>query len=169
MAHARFPTSETFSTRDTSASALALPGHTRIALLTATAPHRSVFTQARRPYGELLATTPPAIIERPSIRTRPRGLRACLLERGVTAIITGSSLRSLGAIRTISSLGLSVPDDVFRYRFRRHVPRGATWIQLSRRFTSPFSPSSLRGARPLQALNTVDYLHARRLRLFARI
>ena len=32
--------------------------------------------------------------------------------RGVTAIITGSDLQALGAIRTITSMGLSVPDDI---------------------------------------------------------
>lgn len=35
-----------------------------------------------------------------------------LIERGVTAIVTGSDLQALGAIRTITSLGLSVPEDI---------------------------------------------------------
>ena len=62
--------------------------------------------------GELLGDRSPIIEETFYTYEAAAAHTHALLERGVTAIVTGSDMQALGAIRTISSLGLSVPDDI---------------------------------------------------------
>ena len=90
-------------------------GHTRIALLggrTHIVPalrKAEAFTQIM---GELVGDHAPIIEETFYTYEAAAAHTAGLIERGVTAIITGSDLQALGAIRTITSMGLSVPDDI---------------------------------------------------------
>ena len=90
-------------------------GHTRIALLggrTHIVPalrKAEAFTQIM---GELIGAHAPIIEETFYTYEAAAAHTAGLIERGVTAIITGSDLQALGAIRTITSMGLSVPDDI---------------------------------------------------------
>ena len=75
----------------------------------------------------------------------------------MTAIITGSDLQALGAIRTISSLGLSVPDDISVIGFddtflMSHLDPALTTIH------QPVQSIVSSAVRALfEALNTVDY------------
>ena len=77
--------------------------------------------------------------------------------RGATAIITGSDLQALGAIRTISSLGLSVPGDVSVIGFddtflMSHLDPALTTIH------QPVQSIVASAVRALfEALNTADY------------
>ena len=62
--------------------------------------------------GELIGDHSPIIEETFYTYEAAAAHTHALLERGATAIITGSDLQALGAIRTITSLGLSVPGDI---------------------------------------------------------
>ena len=127
-------------------------GHTRIALLTGRTHivpalrKAEAFTQVM---GELIGDHSPIIEE--------TAYTHALLERGVTAIITGSDLQALGAIRTISSLGLSVPDDVSVIGFddtflMSHLDPALTTIH------QPVPSIVSSAVRALfEALNTADY------------
>jgi len=90
-------------------------GHTRIALLTGRTHivpalrKAEAFTQVM---GELIGDHSPIIEETFYTYEAAAAHTHALLERGATAIITGSDLQALGAIRTITSLGLSVPGDI---------------------------------------------------------
>ena len=90
-------------------------GHTRIALLTGRTHvvpalrKAEAFTQIM---GELVGDHAPIIEETFYTYEAAAAHTSGLIERGVTAIITGSDLQALGAIHTITSMGLSVPADV---------------------------------------------------------
>ena len=90
-------------------------GHTRIALLTGRTHvvpalrKAEAFTQIM---GELVGDHAPIIEETFYTYEAAAAHTSGLIERGVTAIITGSDLQPLGAIHTITSMGLSVPVDV---------------------------------------------------------
>ena len=128
-------------------------GHTRIALLTGRTHivpalrKAEAFTQVM---GELIGDHSPIIEETFYTYEAAAAYTHALLERGVTAIVTGSDLQALGAIRTITSLGLSVPEDISDPPARavdRHIRR----------------------ARPLRGIEHSRLRpRARRLRLFAR-
>ena len=90
-------------------------GHSRIALLTGRTHivpalrKAEAFTQVME---ELVGDRSP-IIEKTFYTYEAAAAHTNgLIERGVTAIVTGSDLQALGAIRTITSLGLSVPEDI---------------------------------------------------------
>ena len=90
-------------------------GHSRIALLTGRTHivpalrKAEAFTQVME---ELVGDHSPIIEETFYTYEAAAAHTHALLERGTTAIITGSDLQALGAIRTITSLGLSVPEDI---------------------------------------------------------
>ena len=90
-------------------------GHSRIALLTGRAHivpalrKAEAFTQVME---ELVGDHSPIIEETFYTYEAAAAHTNGLIERGVTAIVTGSDLQALGAIRTITSLGLSVPEDI---------------------------------------------------------
>ena len=90
-------------------------GHTHIALLTGRTHvvpalrKAEAFTQIM---GELVGDHAPIIEETFYTYEAAAAHTSDLIERGVTAIITGSDLQALGAIHTITSMGLSVPADV---------------------------------------------------------
>ena len=90
-------------------------GHSRIALLTGRTHivpalrKAEAFTQVME---ELVGDRSPIIEETFYTYEAAAAHTNGLIERGVTAIGTGSDLQALGAIRTITSLGLSVPEDI---------------------------------------------------------
>ena len=90
-------------------------GHTRIALLTGRTHivpalrKAEAFTQVMR---ELIGDHSPIIEETFYTYEAAAAHATALIERGVTAIVTGSDLQALGVIRTISSLGMRVPEDI---------------------------------------------------------
>lgn len=90
-------------------------GHSRIALLsgrTHIVPalrKAEAFTQVM---AEMLGDHCPIIEETFYTYEAAAARTHALIDRGVSAIIAGSDLQALGAIRTISSAGLSVPDDI---------------------------------------------------------
>ena len=135
-------------------------GHTRIALLTGRTHivpalrKAEAFTQVM---GELIGDHSPIIEETFYTYEAAAAYTHALLERGVTAIITGSDLQALGAIRTISSLGLSVPDDISVIGFddtflMSHLDPALTTIH------QPVQSIVSSAVRALfEALNTADY------------
>ena len=90
-------------------------GHSRIALLTGRTHivpalrKAEAFTQVME---ELVGDRSPIIEETFYTYEAAAAHTNGLIERGATAIVTGSDLQALGAIRTITSLGLSVPEDI---------------------------------------------------------
>ena len=138
-------------------------GHTRIALLTGRTHivpalrKAEAFTQVM---GELIGDHSPIIEETFYTYEAAAAYTHALLERGVTAIITGSDLQALGAIRTISSLGLSVPDDVSVIGFddtflMSHLDPALTTIH------QPVQSIVTSAVRALvEALNTANYAPA---------
>lgn len=109
-----------FSTDDTLGIRAAIThlhelGHSRIALLTGRTHivpalrKAEAFTQVME---ELVGDHSPIIEETFYTYEAAAAHTNGLIERGVTAIVTGSDLQALGAIRTITSLGLSVPEDI---------------------------------------------------------
>ncbi|WP_455956298.1 LacI family DNA-binding transcriptional regulator [Actinomyces sp.] len=90
-------------------------GHSRIALLTGRTHivpalrKAEAFTQVME---KLVGDRSPIIEETFYTYEAAAAHTNGLIERGVTAIVTGSDLQALGAIRTITSLGLSVPEDI---------------------------------------------------------
>lgn len=90
-------------------------GHSRIALLTGRTHivpalrKAEAFTQVME---ELVGDRSPILEETFYTYEAAAAHTNGLIERGVTAIVTGSDLQALGAIRTITSLGLSVPEDI---------------------------------------------------------
>ena len=90
-------------------------GHSRIALLTGRTHivpalrKAEAFTQVME---ELVGDRSPIIEETFYTYEAAAAHTNGRIERGVTAIVTGSDLQALGAIRTITSLGLSVPEDI---------------------------------------------------------
>lgn len=90
-------------------------GHSRIALLTGRTHvvpalrKAEAFTQVME---ELVGDRSPIIEETFYTYEAAAAHTNGLIERGVTAIVTGSDLQALGTIRTITSLGLSVPEDI---------------------------------------------------------
>lgn len=90
-------------------------GHSRIALLTGRTHivpalrKAEAFTQVME---ELVGDHSPIIEETFYTYEAAAAHTNGLIERGVTAIVTGSDLQALGVIRTITSLGLSVPEDI---------------------------------------------------------
>ena len=90
-------------------------GHSRIALLTGRTHivpalrKAEAFTQVME---DLVGDHSPIIEETFYTYEAAAAHTNGLIERGVTAIVTGSDLQALGAIRTITSLGLSVPEDI---------------------------------------------------------
>ena len=90
-------------------------GHSRIALLTGRTHivpalrKAEAFTQVME---ELVGDRSPIIEETFYTYEAAAAHTNGLIERGGTAIGTGSDLQALGAIRTITSLGLSVPEDI---------------------------------------------------------
>lgn len=90
-------------------------GHSRIALLTGRTHivpalrKAEAFTQVME---ELVGDRSPIIEETFYTYEAAAAHTNGLIERGVTAIVTGSDLQALGVIRTITSLGLSVPEDI---------------------------------------------------------
>jgi HTH-type transcriptional regulator reg1 len=135
-------------------------GHTRIALLTGRTHivpalrKAEAFTQVM---GELIGDHSPIIEETFYTYEAAAAYTHALLERGVTAIITGSDLQALGAIRTISSLGLSVPGDVSVIGFddtflMSHLDPALTTIH------QPVQSIVASAVRALfEALNSADY------------
>lgn len=90
-------------------------GHSRIALLTGRTHivpalrKAEAFTQVME---ELVGDRSPIIEETFYTYEAAAAHTNGLIEHGVTAIVTGSDLQALGAIHTITSLGLSVPEDI---------------------------------------------------------
>ena len=90
-------------------------GHSRIALLTGRTHvvpalrKAEAFTQVME---ELVGDRSPIIEETFYTYEAAAAHTNGLIERGVTAIVTGSDLQALGAIHTITSLGLAVPEDI---------------------------------------------------------
>ncbi|WP_448749976.1 LacI family DNA-binding transcriptional regulator [Actinomyces sp.] len=90
-------------------------GHSRIALLTGRTHivpalrKAEAFTQVME---ELVGDRSPIIEETFYTYEAAAAHTNGLIERGATAIVTGSDLQALGAIHTITSLGLSVPEDI---------------------------------------------------------
>lgn len=90
-------------------------GHSRIALLSGRShivPARRKLEAFERSMLEFFPDFEPLMVE--TFYTYEAGAAAAgdLINRGATAIITGSDVQALGAIRTIRSMGLSVPGDV---------------------------------------------------------
>ena len=86
-------------------------GHTRIALLTGRT-HIVPALRKAEAFTQVMGDHSPIIEETFYTYEAAAAHTHALLERGATAIITGSDLQALGAIRTITSLGLSVPGDI---------------------------------------------------------
>ena len=135
-------------------------GHTRIALLTGRTHIVPALRKAEafsQVMDELLGDRSPIIEETFYTYEAAAAYTHALLERGVTAIITGSDLQALGAIRTISSLGLSVPGDISVIGFddtflMSHLDPALTTIH------QPVQSIVSSAVRALfEALNTVDY------------
>lgn len=90
-------------------------GHTRIALLSGHShivPAQRKIDAFRQTMLAVFGDADPLVHE--TFYTYEAGAAGThgLLERGATAIITGSDMQALGAIRTIRSLGLEIPSDV---------------------------------------------------------
>lgn len=135
-------------------------GHSRIALLTGRTHvvpalrKAEAFTQVME---ELVGDRSPIIEETFYTYEAAAAHTNGLIERGVTAIVTGSDLQALGAIRTITSLGLSVPKDVSVIGFddsflMSHLRPGLTTVH------QPVSAIVAAAVRSLfEALATPDY------------
>lgn len=90
-------------------------GHTKIALLSGHShilPTRRKIDAFRRTMSTLLPNSTPIIVETFYTYEAAAAETHGILAQGATAIITGSDMQALGAIRTIHSLGLNVPGDV---------------------------------------------------------
>lgn len=90
-------------------------GHTRIALLGG----QSHIVPARRKADTFRSimmsdygVDSPTIVETFYTYEAAASATRALISQGITAIIAGSDIQALGAIRTIAVMGLSVPDDV---------------------------------------------------------
>lgn len=140
-------------------------GHTRIALLTGRTHIVPALRKAEafsQVMAELIGDHSPIIEETFYTYEAAAAHTHALLERGATAIITGSDLQALGAIRTISSLGLSVPGDVSVIGFddtflMSHLDPALTTIH------QPVQSIVTSAVRALfEALNTANYapMHA---------
>lgn len=135
-------------------------GHSRIALLTGRTHvipalrKAEAFTQVME---ELVGDRSPIIEETFYTYEAAAAHTNGLIERGVTAIVTGSDLQALGAIRTITSLGLSVPEDISVIGFddsflMSHLSPGLTTVH------QPVSVIVAAAVRSLfEALATPDY------------
>lgn len=135
-------------------------GHSRIALLTGRTHivpalrKAEAFTQVME---ELVGDRSPIIEETFYTYEAAAAHTNGLIERGVTAIVTGSDLQALGAIRTITSLGLSVPEDISVIGFddsflMSHLSPGLTTVH------QPVPAIVAAAARNLfEALATPDY------------
>ena len=135
-------------------------GHSRIALLTGRTHvvpalrKAEAFTQVME---ELVGDRSPIIEETFYSYEAAAAHTNGLIERGVTAIVTGSDLQALGAIRTITSLGLSVPEDISVIGFddsflMSHLSPGLTTVH------QPVSAIVAAAVRSLfEALATPDY------------
>ena len=135
-------------------------GHSRIALLTGRTHvvpalrKAAAFTQVME---ELVGDRSPIIEETFYTYEAAAAHTNGLIERGVTAIVTGSDLQALGAIRTITSLGLSVPEDISVIGFddsflMSHLRPGLTTVH------QPVSAIVAAAVRSLfEALATPDY------------
>ena len=135
-------------------------GHSRIALLTGRTHvvpalrKAEAFTQVME---ELVGDRSPIIEETFYTYEAAAAHTNGLIERGVTAIVTGSDLQALGAIRTITSLGLSVPEDISVIGFddsflMSHLSPGLTTVH------QPVSAIVAAAVRSLfEALATPDY------------
>lgn len=109
-----------FSTDDAAGIAAAVKhlvdhGHTRIALLTGARhiiPAQRKIDAFARQMKTLLGTGDPRILE--TFYTYEAGAAAArtLIDEGITAIVCGSDLQALGAVRTAHSLGVSIPADL---------------------------------------------------------
>lgn len=90
-------------------------GHTRIALLggqTHIVPAARKVDAFRAVMAEEFGVGDPIVVETFYTYEAAASATRALVERGVTAIVTGSDLQALGVIRTLHSTGLAVPDDV---------------------------------------------------------
>lgn len=135
-------------------------GHSRIALLTGRTHvvpalrKAEAFTQVME---ELVGDRSPIIEETFYTYEAAAAHTNGLIKRGVTAIVTGSDLQALGAIRTITSLGLSVPEDISVIGFddsflMSHLSPGLTTVH------QPVSAIVAAAVRSLfEALATPDY------------
>ena len=135
-------------------------GHSRIALLTGRTHvvpalrKAEAFTQVME---ELVGDRSPIIEETFYTYEAAAAHTNGLIERGVTAIVTGSDLQALGAIRTITSLGLSVPEDISVIGFddsflMSHLSPGLTTVH------QPIAAIVAAAVRSLfEALATPDY------------
>ena len=135
-------------------------GHSRIALLTGRTHivpalrKAEAFTQVME---ELVGDRSPIIEETFYTYEAAAAHTNGLIERGVTAIVTGSDLQALGAIRTITSLGLSVPEDISVIGFddsflMSHLSPGLTTVH------QPVPATVAAAVRNLfEALATPDY------------
>lgn len=100
---------------DAAVSHLVALGHTRIALLTGhthVVPARRKTERFTERMRALFPDQEPIVTETFYSYEGAAAVTGELLEKNVTAIITGSDTQALGAIRTICSRGLTVPDDV---------------------------------------------------------
>ena len=135
-------------------------GHSRIALLTGRTHvvpalrKAEAFTQVME---ELVGDRSPIIEETFYTYEAAAAHTNGLIERGVSAIVTGSDLQALGAIRTITSLGLSVPEDISVIGFddsflMSHLSPGLTTVH------QPVAAIVAAAVRSLfEALATPDY------------
>ena len=135
-------------------------GHSRIALLTGRTHvvpalrKAEAFTQVME---ELVGDRSPIIEETFYTYEAAAAHTNGLIERDVTAIVTGSDLQALGAIRTITSLGLSVPEDISVIGFddsflMSHLSPGLTTVH------QPVPAIVAAAVRNLfEALTTPDY------------
>ena len=135
-------------------------GHSRIALLTGRTHivpalrKAEAFTQVME---ELVGDRSPIIEETFYTYEAAAAHTNGLIEHGVTAIVTGSDLQALGAIHTITSLGLSVPEDISVIGFddsflMSHLSPGLTTVH------QPVPAIVAAAVRNLfEALTTPDY------------
>ncbi len=90
-------------------------GHTRIALLggqTHIVPARRKAEAFRAVMERDFADRDPIIVETFYTYEAAAAATSSLVKRGVTAIVAGSDLQALGAIRTLRQMGRKVPEDV---------------------------------------------------------
>lgn len=90
-------------------------GHTRIALLggqTHIVPARRKADAFRDVMRDAFGEEHPVIVETFYTYEAAAAATASLVERGVTAIVAGSDLQALGAIRTLRAMGRRVPEDL---------------------------------------------------------
>ena len=135
-------------------------GHSRIALLTGRTHvvpalrKAEAFTQVME---ELVGDRSPIIEETFYTYEAAAAHTNDLIERDVTAIVTGSDLQALGAIHTITSLGLAVPEDISVIGFddsflMSHLSPGLTTVH------QPVPAIVAAAVRNLfEALTTPDY------------